>query len=254
MKNESTSRNYFRELKDHLQQLGLLGADDEHQYRQAMEIAQQATLMANQYLYLNYAPTSTALYVSPQVTPVAGYSPEEYSYRHQVEIIHPEDQPIIIEAVKKGYATLYNVFHEPLELVLSFAYRLKHKDGHYLRVLRQTSPIAYNREGVLAYYMSIITDISGVSNDTQVFLQCTGSRKPIPDFNTEKFYRNVLLTKREMDILVLLREGLNSHDIAGKLFLSRHTVDTHRRNILKKLEVATSFQAVLKAQETGIIS
>ena len=45
------------------------------------------------------------------------------------------------------------------------------------------------------------------------------------------------LTKREMEIVEMLRDGLSSKDIAEKLFISNRTVEVHRYNIFRKLEV-----------------
>ena len=45
------------------------------------------------------------------------------------------------------------------------------------------------------------------------------------------------LSKREREILALLVDGLTSVEIAAKLFISHRTVDKHRTNILKKLEL-----------------
>jgi len=42
------------------------------------------------------------------------------------------------------------------------------------------------------------------------------------------------LSSREMEMVRLLAKGLSSEEIAKKMFLSRHTIDTHRRNILNK--------------------
>lgn len=53
------------------------------------------------------------------------------------------------------------------------------------------------------------------------------------------------LTRREKEILELLAEGLTSHDIANRLFLSAYTVDTHRKNMLQKFNVHNT-QALLK--------
>ncbi len=46
-----------------------------------------------------------------------------------------------------------------------------------------------------------------------------------------------LLTKREMQILQMIAEGYTNNQIAEKLFLSIRTVDTHRKNIMKKLNI-----------------
>lgn len=43
------------------------------------------------------------------------------------------------------------------------------------------------------------------------------------------------LTPREQQILILLKEGFTSAKIGQQLCISKNTVDTHRRNILKKL-------------------
>lgn len=46
------------------------------------------------------------------------------------------------------------------------------------------------------------------------------------------------LTKRELEIISMIREGFSSHDIAQKLFISQRTVEVHRYNIFKKLNVS----------------
>ena len=43
------------------------------------------------------------------------------------------------------------------------------------------------------------------------------------------------LTRREKEILKLVAKGQTSREIGDRLFISKHTVDTHRRNIIEKL-------------------
>lgn len=62
-----------------------------------------------------------------------------------------------------------------------------------------------------------------------------------------------LLGNRELEILKLVADGYTSKQIGELLFISKHTVDTHRRAILKKLEVKGSFEALKKAQDIGIL-
>jgi DNA-binding NarL/FixJ family response regulator len=62
------------------------------------------------------------------------------------------------------------------------------------------------------------------------------------------------LTEREREILRLLAEGLRNDDIAGKLYISPQTVQTHVRNILGKLRVHSKLEAVAFAVRHGAIS
>ena len=61
------------------------------------------------------------------------------------------------------------------------------------------------------------------------------------------------LTDREKEIISCLADGLNSKAIGQRLFISEHTVKTHRRNIMHKLNVKTSAQLVSLAIEKEII-
>ena len=56
----------------------------------------------------------------------------------------------------------------------------------------------------------------------------------ITNSNTKEI---LLLSIREKEILKLIGEGKNTHEIAEALFIAKSTVDTHRKNILKKISV-----------------
>jgi DNA-binding CsgD family transcriptional regulator len=56
-----------------------------------------------------------------------------------------------------------------------------------------------------------------------------------------------MLTEREKEIVELIREGLSSQEVADRLFISFHTVVTHRRNIMKKLGVKNTVQMLIKS-------
>ncbi|HWK56261.1 MAG TPA: response regulator transcription factor [Parapedobacter sp.] len=53
----------------------------------------------------------------------------------------------------------------------------------------------------------------------------------------DKFVNKFKLSPRELEIITLVSNGLTNNEIADKLFLSVHTVMTHRKNILHKLQV-----------------
>jgi two-component system, NarL family, response regulator NreC len=63
-----------------------------------------------------------------------------------------------------------------------------------------------------------------------------------------------LLTMREREVLQLLAEGKSNKDVATMLSLSIHTVETHRSNILQKLNLHGTPELILYAIRKGVIS
>lgn len=61
------------------------------------------------------------------------------------------------------------------------------------------------------------------------------------------------LTERESDILKEIVKGLSSKEIGDKLFISSRTVDTHRNNLMKKLDVHNTAELVKLALEKGLV-
>jgi LuxR family maltose regulon positive regulatory protein len=61
------------------------------------------------------------------------------------------------------------------------------------------------------------------------------------------------LSEREIAVLHCLAEGLNSPQIARKLFISTNTVRTHLNNIYGKLDVHNRTQAILKVKALGLL-
>ena len=61
------------------------------------------------------------------------------------------------------------------------------------------------------------------------------------------------LTPREQEVMTLLAEGLSSKQIAEKLFISAKTVENHRANIMKKLNLHSTMELVRYAAKLGLI-
>lgn len=61
------------------------------------------------------------------------------------------------------------------------------------------------------------------------------------------------LSKREMDVLVLMGQGMTNQEIADSLFVSQNTVKTHTNRIFEKLETKNRTQSIVKAKAQGLI-
>jgi DNA-binding NarL/FixJ family response regulator len=62
-----------------------------------------------------------------------------------------------------------------------------------------------------------------------------------------------LLTDRETEIIKLIAEGFSNKEIGLKLFISHRTVDTHRTNLMKKLDVSNIAGLISYAIRNGIV-
>ena len=58
---------------------------------------------------------------------------------------------------------------------------------------------------------------------------------------------------REFEIIKLIETGMSSEEIAEKLFLSVHTVNTHRRNILEKSGKPSLSELIYDLMERGVL-
>ncbi len=63
----------------------------------------------------------------------------------------------------------------------------------------------------------------------------------------------IMLTRREIEVLKLLAEEHSNQEVASKLFISVRTVDTHRRNLLEKLKLKNNAALVRYALKNGLI-
>lgn len=81
----------------------------------------------------------------------------------------------------------------------------------------------------------------------------------VPHTPSEQFILNeaalqqVNLSKRELEVLQLMAEGLSNQEIAARLFVSLNTVKTHSLKIFEKMEVKRRTQAVDQARKLGIL-
>lgn len=70
----------------------------------------------------------------------------------------------------------------------------------------------------------------------------------------EKELNKLGLSKRQLDVLQLMAEGLSNQEIAERLYVSLNTVKTHTSNVFEKLDVKRRTQAIEKAKRLSLIA
>ena len=90
-------------------------------------------------------------------------------------------------------------------------------------------------------------------SDSVIFELLNPEMAPSSLMELEDEYSNAL-TQREIEIIKLISEECSSLEISNRLFISQSTVETHRHNILKKLNVKNSIGVIKYAMKYGLVN
>jgi len=94
-------------------------------------------------------------------------------------------------------------------------------------------------------------------NDGQKFMKGIVSEKFISSYlkseKEKKMKQDIPLSEREMEVLKHMSQGLSNKQIADKLFISIRTVETHKHNLMKKLNIFSTAELVIYAIQNNII-
>ncbi|QEC43766.1 response regulator [Pseudobacter ginsenosidimutans] len=82
---------------------------------------------------------------------------------------------------------------------------------------------------------------------------CRKTKEIMAQINENDLAEIPRITRREKEILELVSQGLTTTQIAEKLFISMHTVESHRKNLIEKFDVATMTAVIKLATKYGLI-
>jgi len=187
-----------------------------------------------------------------------GYEPSDYesqNYQFFETKIHPDEK---LQLALRGFSVLkmFNAFSkdEKLNHKSIYEYRMLNSENKYIRLVEQYQILELDPNGQIWLMFSIV-DISPNQEDEvsvkgQILNFRTGNFIP---FEIEQ-KPELELTKRELEILKLVKQGYLSKEISDKLSISVHTVNTHRYRFLEKLGANNSFEAVVFASKYGLLN
>jgi len=133
--------------------------------------------------------------------------------------------------------------------VLTFFQRIRFSPHESFKWYLTTTRLIMNARSNISHLNHIAINVDDLSI----------AGKKIGDIRSEEIYRlqNLpkfeLLSPREREIIQLIANGLSSYEIGEKLYISIHTVNNHRKNILNKLEIVSIAQLVRFAVVYGLI-
>lgn len=216
----------------------------------------QIFLVGDFYYFIFSPPKNIIEHVGPTISNVLGYPPEEFSIELMMSNIHPDDLPTFVNfeaAVVDFKKKLTPV--QLLKYKSRYNYRIRKKDGSYIHILQQSITVQTDQEGAVLRNFVIHTDISYLKSDNKMKLSFIGldgepsyvDVHPIKDL----IPTSLILSNRELEILQLMAADLQTSQIAKQLFLSPHTVSTHRKNIFRKTKTHSTLQLLKFGLEKG---
>lgn len=194
--------------------------------------------------------------IGKDVTNVLGYEPAEVTMQLFTDNIHPDDRACFLHFEEKVISFYNSVSIEEYPYYkVQYDLRLKTTANKYKRILIQYILVDYNELNVCQSF-HVHTDISHIKPTGEPCFSIIGieGRPSYYDIREPILVKSFdMFTRREREILKEIIEGNTSRQIADKLFLSVFTVDTHKKNILKKAQAHSSVELISKSVREGWI-
>lgn len=202
------------------------------------------------YLYVGSLGTLLGITDSSPVFKVLDSSDEDVIYNR----MHPEDlaDKRMLEYEFFKYVDVMSG-EEKLHYQATCRIRIRNAKGDYTIVDNSTQIICPSPNGKIWLILCCYSLSSDPNWSGNIFPTIKNNHTgEIKAFSFSDRRRHIL-TDREKEILLMIKEGKLSKQIADLLEISVHTVNRHRQNILEKLSVGNSIEAIMAAESMRLI-
>ena len=190
---------------------------------------------------------STYDYCSKNIKSLLGYTAEEMlrgGVAFGTALVAEEHKEVFHEAVTPAMFDNMETYRKSGDLKrirLSYNFKIQRKDLRTIWLLQHMSVIETDENGAALWSMVFMSDLTGIKKDEAIDftvskLDDSGYFEPVFSTTFPSYQDKVHFTQREDDIIKRISAGHSTQQIAEQLFISTHTVGTHRKNILKKLK------------------
>lgn len=169
------------------------------------------------------------------------------------ERIHPDDRDELVDYQIEHGQFIYSLPQEERnDYQQIFQMRMLNARQEYVNVISRHQVIQKDKNGkawIVMGVMDLLPDQTPAGRVKRTVI----NRKTGEILASAAIPTHQQLTKREIEILKLIRQGFLSKEIAYKLKLSIYTVNNHRKNILAKLKANNVVEAIIRAESLGIV-
>ncbi len=199
-------------------------------------------------------------YVSPGIERMLGYDRNAWKFGGLTSVfrhLHPDDRECLRQIHE---AILEELDGAPRarrsDLTFTFTCRMLTADGRTVHLSHHLIFSDFDAGGQPLSNFTLVSDISALRANTACLLhvkeRTASGERPL---RTTAFRCKapVKFSRRELEVLDLVNDGLSSQEIAGKLYISYNTVCTHRKNLLRKAGVKGTVELLGYARELGLV-
>lgn len=221
------------------------------------QVVETLAALSNSSIQIFDLNKNSIAFFSKNYAHLLGYGRDDFeslNYAFFEAKIHPDDKYDLAMfglSSLKLFKELSN--DEKLNHKVVYEFRMLNASQKYVRVIDQYQILELDAIGQIWLMMSTL-DLSP-NQDVESPVKCQ-----IHNFRTGKIIPSGIdhkpsleLTKRELEILTLVKQGLLSKEISDKLFISVHTVNTHRQRLLEKLGANNTIEAIIFASKYGLV-
>jgi len=213
---------------------------------------------ANSFFYWFDFVRMKYLFVNSNIEKVTGYTAKEWingGPGFAFSTVYEEDVVRLQACHKELFRYFYSLsIHERNRVRYGYETRIVTKYKKVIWIIQQGSFIEIDQEGKPIISFDVTLDITDFKKDNKVM-----SLNMINDTTNEKHIVHFpisgdeIFSFREKEILHCLEKRMSSKEIADILEISVHTVDTHRRNMIKKSKCYDTSELIIYAKNNGLI-
>ena len=195
------------------------------------------------------------VYTSKRSIEMVGVEPANLTPYEMMNAVHPENVYRFGMARSKLLSLDKDLYiSQKGSALLSTTIKMQRPDKGYSNLLFQCylffTPIPHKS----VFEIQVHTNIDSYIYSKSLFHYYVGNDLSLFRFPDEKLLKiGPIYSDRELEIIKIIELGLSSKEIADKLFLSVHTVNTHRSNILAKSGKAQISDLIYELKEDGLL-
>jgi DNA-binding CsgD family transcriptional regulator len=209
----------------------------------------------NQFFYIGDLIRMKVIYVSKKSEDLIGIKSENVDSASFLDTVNPDDLPRLVLARTK-LITLGGELYVAKKgiAVISTTLRFQGSSGNCTNQLVQCYLFYEGAPYSTVFILQVNTDISWFRNIRYGYHYYMGRDVSFFRYPDERLLlMGNAFSAREFEIIKQVSEGLNSEQIAKKLYLSVHTINTHRRNILKKSNKSSIMELIIDLKNRGLL-